>query len=748
MAKNSGRRRKSGASSPRKSSKKPLWRRVITAALVWGVALAVLGAVFLGTAVFFTMRELPSFTALKSSQNGQMIVVRANDGSELVSLGPSYGKWLSAAEIPPIMKDAMVSVEDRRFYQHPGVDPLGLARAVWVSAVTGDGAKATSTITQQLARNVFLNNSRSFTRKAREGILALALERKFSKDQILELYLNKVYFGGGAYGIDAASRKFFGHPATTLSTGEAAIIAGLVKAPSNYSPTADVQASIDRGNVVLGLMAKNGAITQGEANATNLDEVEIAAQEGQNSVRYFTDWALPQLDMLLPETSEPIEVWTTLDPAMQKAATASIDGNVPKGTQGALVSLDRDGAVLALVGGTDYVNSNYNRATSAVRQPGSAWKLFVYMAALEAGYTPDDPIVDEPVTIDGWSPQNAGRNYAGQIDIRTAFAYSKNTIAAKLGQEVGFGTVASMARRFGITTPIDTNPSMVLGTSEVRLIDMTRAFAAVSAGGTSVEPYGIRKVTTTSGEVLYEHKSVRGQVLVPHYVAAGITDLLQTTVATGTGRAAQIGRPVAGKTGTTSSNKDGWFLGFSSGITTGVWMGRDDAKRVGGLSGGHAPARAFSDYMKVAVKKRPVEEFDTELKLPEWQLEPDDEYLQGDPNDYYYVDENGNIVEPGAGANGDQPIYEDGSVGPGPGPGAPPVMVDPGTPPAANDDFLDRATGRQGAQYEAGPQRTPASSSVNVVRPQSQAPQRQQSGAPQSILPQQQQRQPQQRQPQ
>ncbi|SFG31547.1 penicillin-binding protein 1A [Novosphingobium sp. CF614] len=701
MAKNSGPNRKSSGLSSQ-PVKKPLWRRALRGAMIWGFALALLGAIFLGTAVFFTERELPDYNALKSSQNGQMIVVRARDGSELVSLGPSYGKWLPYDQIPQVMKDAMVSVEDRRFRDHPGVDPIGLMRAVYVSLTTGGRAKATSTITQQLARNVFLNNSRSMGRKAREAVLALALERKFSKDQILELYLNKVYFGGGAYGIDAASRKFFGHPATGLSTAEAAIIAGLVKAPSNYSPTADVDAAIERGKVVLSLMARAGVITPAEADEIDLSQVKIAKEKGQNSVRYFTDWTLPQLDTLLPETSEPIEVWTTLDPAMQKAATAAIDANVPKGTQGALVSLDRDGAVLAMVGGTDYVNSNYNRATNAVRQPGSAWKLFVYLAALEAGYTPSDRVVDEPVTIDGWSPQNSGRNFAGEIDVRTAFAYSKNTIAAQLGNEVGFGTVASMARRFGITTAINTKPAMVLGTSEVRLIDMTRAFAAVSAGGTSVEPYGITKVTTQDGDVLYQHKSVQGQVLVPHYVAAGITDLLQTAVATGTGRAAQIGRPVAGKTGTTTSNKDGWFLGFSSGITTGVWMGRDDARAVSGLSGGHAPARAFADYMKVAVARRPVEQFDTKLQLPEWQLEPDDEQLQGNPDDYYYVDENGNLVKPGSGTTpDDQPRYEDGSVGPGPGPGSAQVP-DYGPPAAAGNDFLDRATGKGGSAQDPG----------------------------------------------
>ena len=300
--------------------------------------------------------------------------------------------------------------------------------------------------------------------------------------------------------------------------------------------------------------------------------------------------------------------------------------NVPDGAQGALVSLDRDGAILALVGGTDYVTSNYNRATDAMRQPGSAWKLFVYLAALEGGYRPDDMVKDAPVTINGWSPRNSGGSYAGDIDVRTAFAYSKNTVAAQLGNEFGFSNVASMARRFGITTNINTHPAMVLGSSEVRVIDMTRAFAAVSAGGQSVEPYGIIRVTTADGKELYRHKNARAFTLVPDYVAAGITDLLQTAVATGTGRAAQIGRPVAGKTGTTSSNKDGWFVGFSSGITTGVWMGRDDAKRVSGLQGGAAPARAFSAFMRYAVKDRPIEEFDTDLKLPEWQLEPDDEF--------------------------------------------------------------------------------------------------------------------------
>jgi penicillin-binding protein 1A len=652
---------------------------------VWGAAFGLLAIVVLAVAVAVTARSLPSYQELRASQVGQMVVVRARDGTELVSLGPSYGKWLPYDEIPQVMKDAMVSVEDRRFRSHFGIDPIGILRAVRVRTTEGTWRQGASTISQQLARTVFLNNSRTFARKLREAVLAIALEWNFSKDQILELYLNKVYFGGGAYGIDSASRKFFGHSGASIDLPEAAIIAGLVKAPSRYSPTASADRAVSRGRVVLQVMADNGVISPAEAAATDLDVVKFTAEPGQNSVRYFTDWALPQLDLVLPENNEPIEVWTTLDVKLQRAATAAIKNNTPAGAQGALVSLDRDGAVLAMVGGTDYVTSNYNRAVNAVRQPGSAWKLFVYLAALEAGYRPNDPVMDEPVTIDGWSPHNSGGGYAGQIDIRAAFAYSKNTVAAALGNSIGFGSIAAMARRFGITTPITTVPSMVLGTSEVRLVDMTRAFAAVANKGASVEPYGILRVTSVDGRVLYRHPRRPGQVLVPPYVAAGITDLLQTAVNIGTGRAAQIGRPVAGKTGTTSSNKDGWFLGFSSGVTAGVWMGRDDARAVPGLQGGRSPARAFAEFMRVAVANRPVEQFETELTLPEWQLEPDDELLGGDPDDYYYIDEQGNLIDPR------------GPRDSGPG-GIPPEMYEDGPPPAASEDFLDRATGgiRQG----------------------------------------------------
>jgi penicillin-binding protein 1A len=504
---------------------------------------------------------------------------------------------------------------------------------------------ATSTITQQLARNIFLTNNRSFGRKIKEAILALALERKFSKDQILELYLNRVYFGGGAYGIDAASRKFFGHGADHLSLGEAAIIAGLVKAPSNYSPTADIEAARSRSGVVLQTMVKNGFITADTAAQVDPASVRIQQTVNQNSVRYFTDWALPQLDTLIDQTKDPIDVWTTLDPAMQVAADRAVRANAPDGAQGALVAIDRDGAVRAMVGGKDYVSSIYNRATQAQRQPGSAFKLFVYLAALESGMKPTDTIVDEPVTIDGWSPRNAERENLGPVTLREAFSRSLNTVSAKIGAQVGFSTIADMARRFGITSPIATYPSMVLGTSDVRLIDMARAFASVANKGVAVTPYGIRRVVTADGRMLYQHEGDEGRVLVAPWVAAEMTDLLQSAVLSGTGRAAQIGRPVAGKTGTTTLNKDGWFIGFSSGLTTGVWMGRDDARPVGGLQGGTAPARAFHDFMSTAVAGRPVEQFETQVPMPDWQLTPEEEMYGDQPVDANgmqpMVDENG-----------------------------------------------------------------------------------------------------------
>ena len=586
-----------------------------------------------GVAVFVALGSLPNFDELMRSPNGQSVEVRAADGTVLTTLGPSYGQWLPYRQIPRTMVDAMVSVEDRRFWSHPGVDPFGIARAtVAVAKARGARVQGASTITQQLARNVFLTSNKTFARKLREMVLALALERKFTKDAILELYLNRVYFGGGAYGIDAASRKFFGHSAQTLSLEEAAVIAGLVKAPSRYAPSADPAQARRRAATVIATMVDTGAVLPGAAQAADLAGLRFVAPEPQSGVRYFTDWALSEVEGLTDEAVEPLLVTTTLDPKGQQAAEAAINAESPDGAQGGLVSMARDGAVKAMVGGRSYVASNYNRAVIARRQPGSSWKLFVYLAALEDGVTPDSPLVDKPVNIDGWSPRNSNGRYLGTVTMTQAFALSINTVAAQLGQRVGFDTVADVARRFGITTPIDRRPAMVLGTSDATLLQMTAAYAAVANNGSEVRPYGVTKITTAGGRVLFEREPSGARVLVAPYVAANMTRLLQAAVETGTGRAAQIGRPLAGKTGTTSSNKDGWFLGFTPELTTGVWMGRDDARPVPGLQGGRAPARAFAAYMAKAVGGTPPSPLNTEV-APEGELglEPDDQVYGIDP---------------------------------------------------------------------------------------------------------------------
>ncbi|HEY4545020.1 MAG TPA: PBP1A family penicillin-binding protein [Pedomonas sp.] len=631
--------------------------KTFVALIVGGVLLVVLGV---AAAVGLAIQSLPTYEELKTQPRGQMIVIKGMDGSTIVTIGPSYGEWLTTQELPDTIKAAMVSIEDRRFYSHSGIDPKGITRAALRNLKAGANVQGGSTITQQVAKNLFLTSERSYARKGRELILALALESRFSKDQILELYLNRVYFGGGAYGVDAASRKFFGHSARTLSLPEATIIAGLVKAPTRYAPSSDPEKARDRAEIVLAAMVETGAVASQQAEKIDLDRVQFARQPRQNSVRYFTDWVLEQLDSITDEAVEPLEIETTLDPAMQRAAEKALTAHTPQGLQGSLVALSHDGAVRAMLGGLDYVSSTYNRATVARRQPGSAFKLFVYLAGLEAGVRPQDIYVDEPITINGWSPSNSTRTFRGPVSVEQAFALSINTVAVRVAQEAGFDRVASVARRFGITTPVATTPAMALGTSEVRAIDLTSAFAAVARGGTEVRPYGIRTVKTMKGKVLYQYQPDSPRELVPPDVAADMTRMLQSAVVSGTARRADIGRPAAGKTGTTQSNRDGWFLGFTADLTAGVWMGRDDNKAVRGLAGGAAPTLAWADFMREATKGLPVQPLFVDATGMDGS-EPDDEAyglisadelaVAGDEEGYILPD--GQVVGGPADATGD-----------------------------------------------------------------------------------------------
>lgn len=597
-----------------------IWIRILAWTAFASALAVVMTIAAVGMSVARTAAQLPSYAAMKASPTGRTVRVHAADGKLIETSGPAYGEWLEYERIPDVMLRAIVAIEDRRYMSHPGVDPKALARVAWLAfrnRGTSRRLQGASTITQQAARTVFLSQRYEFARKYREMVIAAAMEQRLDKQRILELYLNRVYMGGGAYGIDAAARTFFGHSAAELTMAEAAILAGLVKAPSDYAPTADGDAAYGRARVVLGIMRETGAATAAEAAAASSAMPAFARPSvpGNDGTRYFLDWIRPQIEALSQGARGTVDVWTTFDSRLQGLAMDAVAAQMPKGAQGALVSMTYTGAVLAMVGGSDYRTSSYNRATQAVRQPGSSFKLFVYMAALEAGRTPGSTMVDAPVVIGDWSPRNNDGSYAGAVTLESAFARSLNTVAARIGRDVGIPAVTNMARRLGITTPINPDPAMVLGTSEARVIDMTGAYATVAAGGIAVTPYGIERITS-GRRMLYRRLSAPLAVVAPH-VAADMEAVMTNAVATGTGSAAAIGRPVAGKTGTTSSNKDGWFLGFSSGLATGIWYGRDDAAQVAGLQGGRAPARAFAAYMRPAVADLPPMA-PVRVKVPGW----------------------------------------------------------------------------------------------------------------------------------
>lgn len=612
----------------------PLWLRVMG----WLFGVVLMGSLAVAGGLTFAVRRtaaaLPEYEAMKQAPTGRTVRIHAADGKVLQSLGPAYGEWRAYATIPEVMRQAIIAIEDRRYESHWGVDPRALGRVTWLAwkyRGTNKRLQGASTITQQAARTVFLSQSYDVKRKAKEMLIALALEEKLDKQRVLELYLNRVYLGGNAWGIDAASRKFFGHPADKLTLAEAALLAGLAKAPSDYAPSADPEAAYSRMRVVLGVMRQTRRAPEAAIAKAMTERPAFASEPAPqgNGARYFTDWVKPQIDAIVGDESGTIDVWTTFDPALQSAADEAVSKGVPKGAQGALVSLDEKGGIKAMVGGTDYQTSEFNRATQALRQPGSSFKLFVYLAALENGYRPDSTVTDAPITIADWSPRNSTGSYMGAVSLRTAFAQSLNTVAARLGQSVGIENIARTARRFGFSTRLNIDPAMVLGTSEAHLIDMTRAFASIGSGGLAVAPYGIERITA-GGREIYRHKAAV-QLLTAPQVASDMTSLLRGAVETGTGRAADIGRPVAGKTGTTTSGKDGLFIGFSSGITTGVWIGRDDAKPIPDLQGGRAPARIFATYMRTAVKDRPAEV--VEEAYPETPAAVDSEPRTGDDDD-------------------------------------------------------------------------------------------------------------------
>ena len=592
-----------GAPRPRRTPLQALtyWTLVLG---VWGLIfivgfLAVFATDLPDTSTLYQVKRQPSISYLDRS--GALVAVRGSQESPPVDID----------QLPPYVPAAFVSIEDRQFYHHFGFNPWGMLRAE-VYNLTHHGAtlQGGSTITQQLARNLFLTPTQSIRRKAQELILAVWLETKFSKKQILALYLNRVNFGGGAYGIEAAAQRYFNKPASQLTLGEAALLAATMKGPSRYNPAANGDRAARRATSVLNAMVETGAITPAQRDAAFAQPVRVSATLASQRAQYFTDWLDGQVRALLgKEPTEDLVVETTLDLPLQGLAEQSLKTGVAAHAnqgvqQGALVALDGEGRIRAYVGGASYADSQFDRATQAQRQAGSSFKPFVYLTAMEAGHTPSEQVVDEPVTIGNWSPKNFENRSLGPITLETALAQSINTVAARLANEVGTNNVAATAHRLGITSQIQTDPSMALGAVEVTPLEMAEAYDAFANGGVRAHAYGIERIRTASGQVLYDHGVDRpaAQQVIGQPALAEMAQMMRQVVASGTGARAKIsGYDLAGKTGTTSDYRDAWFVGFTGGFVTAVWVGRDDNTPMRRVSGGGAPAEIWRGFMAPAL---------------------------------------------------------------------------------------------------------------------------------------------------
>ncbi len=571
------------------------------ASLVVGIWLVVAVAAVLG----WYALQLPKID-LEATWRRPGVTVLAADGALLANYGDLYGTAYAVKDLPPYLPGAVIAIEDRRFYSHFGVDPIGLVRAAWANHRAGHVVQGGSTLTQQVAKNLFLTSERSLKRKVQEVLLALWLEHRYAKDQILGIYLNRVYLGAGAYGVDAAARLYFGKPATRVSLHEAAVLAGLLKAPVRFSPARDPAAAAARADTVLAAMVDAGTIGADQAAAARTDMVSIVHAADKRPGHYFADWIADQLPGFVNYGDRDLVIATTLDPALQRVAETQVAAMLDaerarrKAHQAAVVVLGRDGAVRAMVGGRDYARSQFNLAVAGLRQPGSAFKPFTFLAALEHGLTPASSVLDAPIRIGGWSPENYEGRYLGEVTLADALAYSLNSATVRLIQQVGARRVAAMAHRLGITTPIPDNLSIALGTAEVSLLELTGSYATIASGGLGVWPYGIAEVRDRAGRVLWRRRgSGPGRVLAPE-VASGADLMLGEVVRRGTGKAAQLALRAAGKTGTTQDYRDAWFVGYGGGSTAGVWFGNDDNSPMDKVSGGDLPAKLWHAIMQSA----------------------------------------------------------------------------------------------------------------------------------------------------
>lgn len=588
-------------------------RRSLRARIIGLAALVCVWAfITLAGLVGYLYLTLPSLDEATRLKRGPTAALLSRDGAFLASYGELHGQMTTVAELPVHLPRAVIAIEDKRFYEHGGIDLWGVARAIFVNVTSGRIRQGASTITQQLAKNLLLSNKRSYWRKAKEALLALELERRFAKDQILTVYLNRVYFGGGAYGVDAAARRFFGKPATEVTLWESALLAAVLKAPSRLAPDRNPEAAAARAKLVLNAMAASGFISKEAAAApmavANVAATALTAPRG-GGARYFADWALDQAEGFMAGLDSDVLVQTTLDLDLQRAAEAAVGqvlNNRPKGvsaknwpSQAALVVMTPDGAVRAMVGGRNYQKSQFNRAVQAERQMGSTFKPFVYLAALEAGWEPDDLIRDAPVQIGDWRPRNYKNRYYGDVTMREALARSLNAAAVRLAEDLGRGKAVAVARRLGLARPLPEGPSVTLGAGGATLLELTGAYAAFANAGHFAPPYGIREVRARDGTLLYKPVIEGSRALSPEVVVR-MTDMLGAVVKWGSGKRAAIGRDAAGKTGTTQNGRDGWFIGYTADLVAGVWVGHDDYRPIKGLSGSGPPAMIWRAFMEAA----------------------------------------------------------------------------------------------------------------------------------------------------
>ncbi len=540
------------------------------------------------------------------------VVILDRNGEELAARGPRYGKAVAVEDLPPFLIEAFLATEDRRFYTHRGVDIRGLARAAVVNFRRGAVVEGGSTITQQLARNLFLSPEQTYVRKAREALLAVWLEGRLSKDEILSLYLNRIYLGAGAYGVETAARTYFGKSAREVSLSEAAMLAGLPKAPSTLAPTQNPIGATERAEKVLANLVEVGAITEAERLAAQAAPPVVVAGGGAAELGYFFDYAAAKAREIAGPGAIDLVVRTTLDARMQKAAEAAVrqvmteEARAAGARQAALVAYETSGAMRAMVGGVSYVESQFNRAVQAKRQPGSAFKPFVFAAAFENGMTPQTRFTDQPIDIEGWKPQNYTDEYAGAVRLTEAMAQSINTVAVQVSERVGRQKVVEMAQRLGLDAPLAPVPSIALGGANMTLDDLTSAYLPFARGGTRVEPYAIDEIADGRGRIFYQYDEKRPEPAIDPAVARDVSHVLYQVMSTGTGRSANLGaRQAVGKTGTTNDWRDAWFVGYTPQLVAGVWVGNDEYEAMSKVTGGAYPAAIWKAFMTAAHEGAP-----------------------------------------------------------------------------------------------------------------------------------------------